>query len=114
MVAPNDSSKVPLAHPLPGFAFKVTFTGAHLESNAEAYFKSVGGLRYETETVPVQAGGSNDRTFNLLGTTKWSNIVLKRGFTQGSALLQIRDEWMFKTPKKRFTGLIHQLDTTLE
>jgi phage tail-like protein len=103
-----------LAHPAPGFAFKVTLQIKAMESNAALYFKSVGGLRYETETVPVQAGGSNDRTFNLIGATKWSNIVLKRGFSQGSALLALRDEWMFKSEKKRFSGTIEQLDTTLK
>lgn len=102
-----------LAHPLPGFAFKVTLMHVKLESNAEAYFKSVGGLKYETETVPVQAGGSNDRTFNLVGASKWSNIVLKRGFARGSTLLKLRDEWMYGVKKQRISGTIQQLDTTL-
>ena len=50
----------------------------------EAFFKSVSGLRYETEIVPVREGGANDTTFQLVGATKWSNLVLKQGFTGSS------------------------------
>ena len=55
------TSNTPLSHPLPGFAFKVVLEVPGIEGNAEVYFKSVGGLKYETETVPVVAGGSKER-----------------------------------------------------
>ncbi|HEX3871930.1 MAG TPA: phage tail protein [Pirellulales bacterium] len=100
-----------LSHPLPAFAFQVQIGG---HQNSVAYFKSVSGLKYETETVPVVAGGSNSTTFNLVGATKWSNIVLKRGFTKGSSLLFMRDNWMYKFPKTRFDGAIVQLNTQLQ
>lgn len=94
--------------PLPVFCFKIelpTIGGA-------AFFKSVSGLRYETEVVPVKEGGANDTTFNLVGATKWSNIVLKQGFTGTSALLDWRNQWMTMSAMNRIDGTIIQLDTT--
>jgi phage tail-like protein len=78
------------------------------------YFKSVGGLKYETEVVPVVAGGQNNTTYQLVGATKWSNIVLKQGFTKSSALLKWRQDWLYGTTKTRIPeGTITQLDTQL-
>ena len=94
--------------PLPVFCFKVKLLGD------DAFFKSVSGLRYETEVIPVRAGGSNDTTFNLIGGMKWSNLILKQGFTNGSALLAWREEWT-KGPASRINdGIITQLDTALK
>jgi phage tail-like protein len=114
--APPPDSPKDLTHPLPGFAFHVNlYQVGSLETNAHMYFKSVSGLKFETETMPVQAGGSNDRTFNLVGATKWANIVLKRGFAKGgNALLQLRNDWMFRPTKQRIGGKITQLDTNLQ
>ena len=67
--------------PLPVFCFHVQLEGVE----GAAFFKSVSGLRYETEVVPVRAGGQNMTTFQLPGAVKWSNIVLKMGFTKDSA-----------------------------
>ncbi|HEY1813139.1 MAG TPA: phage tail protein [Kofleriaceae bacterium] len=107
---PPPSVNPSLSHPLLAFAFKVHIQGLH----EAVYFKSVSGLKYETETVPVVAGGSNSTTFNLVGATKWSNIVLKRGFTKGSSLLAMRTAWMYGTTRTRFNGSIIQLDTQLQ
>jgi phage tail-like protein len=85
----------------------------NLEGNAQMYFKSVSGLKYETETVPVVAGGTNSTTYNLVGATKWSNIVLKRGFVKGSSFLTLRDSWIYSDKKVRISGTIIQLDTTM-
>ena len=78
--------------PLPVFCFhvKLDFMGG------EAFFKSVSGLRYETEIVPVREGGQNLTTFQLPGAVKWSNIILKMGFTKDSSstgMLKWRKEW---------------------
>jgi phage tail-like protein len=94
--------------PLPLFCFKV-----ELGLGGDAFFKSVGGLKYETEVVPVKEGGSNGTTFNLVGATKWSNIVLKQGFTGNSALLKWREDWLKGTYNRIQTGRIIQLDTSL-
>jgi phage tail-like protein len=97
--------------PLPVFCFKVTFSSG-VASGSEAFFKSVGGIKYEIETVPVREGGQNATTWQLVGATKWSNIILRRGFTKDSGLLAWRNEWMGR-PGTRATGTIELLDTAL-
>lgn len=94
--------------PLPVFSFWVD-----LGMGGQAYFKGVAGLRYETEVVPVRAGGVNDTTYNLVGATKWTNLVFKQGFTKSSALIQWRQEWM-QGKMNRIGGTITQLDTALK
>ena len=94
--------------PLPVFSFWVD-----LGMGGQAMFKGVAGLRYETETVPVRAGGVNDTTYNLVGATKWTNLVFKQGFTKSSALIQWRQEWM-QGKMNRIGGTITQLDTALQ
>jgi phage tail-like protein len=94
--------------PLPTFCFKVSMTGV------SAFFKSVSGLKYETEAIPVREGGVNDTTFMLVGATKWSPLVLKNGFTSGSELLKWREEWMGGRKLTRVSGTITQLNTALE
>src|ERR1700757_4827261 len=97
--------------PLPVFCFKVTFTNVPAAGKAEAFFKSVSGLRYETEVIPVRAGGANDTTYQLVGATKWSNIVLKKGFTSDTALIDWREMWLSGKTMTRSDGTITQLDT---
>ena len=94
--------------PLPVFCFKVQW-----DLGGEAFFKSVGGLTYETEVVPVKEGGVNDTTFQLPGATKWANIVLKQGFTSSSQLLKWREEWI-NGKRRRLGGTIISLDTALK
>jgi phage tail-like protein len=94
--------------PLPVFSFWVD-----LGMGGQAYFKGVAGLRYETEVVPVKAGGVNDTTYNLVGATKWTNLVFKQGFTKSSALIKWRQEWM-QGKMNRIGGTITQLDTALQ
>src|SRR5689334_21578039 len=79
--------------PLPFFCFKVELN-LKGGSGGDAFFKSVSGIRYETEIVPVREGGVNDTTFQLIGPTKWSNIVLKQGYTGSSDLLKWREQWI--------------------
>ena len=98
--------------PLPVFCFKVVLTGLKGAGEGEAFFKSVGGLRYETEVIPIREGGVNDTTFQIPGAMKWSNIVLKQGFTGSSALLDWRQQWM-KGSMTRVNGKIQQLNTKL-
>jgi phage tail-like protein len=95
--------------PLPVFCFLVQLPGI----GGEAFFKSVSGLKYETEVVPVREGGQNLTNFNLIGGVKWSNIVLKQGFTKDSGLLKWQKDWCKPTPGSRIDGTITQLDTAL-
>ncbi len=96
--------------PLPVFCFHVQLPGY----GNEAFFKSVSGLRYETEIVPVKEGGQNLTTYQLVGSVKWSNIVLKQGFTKDSGLLKWRKEWTEPRGGKRIDGTITQLNTALK
>jgi len=101
----------PRKDPLPVFCFKVELqiNGAAV---GDAFFKSVGGLRYETEVIPVREGGANDTTFMLPGATKWGPIILKQGFSGSSQLLKWREDWLSGT-MNRADGTIIQLDTAL-
>lgn len=99
--------------PLPVFCFKVDLALGGGEP-ATAFFKSVSGIRYETEIVPVREGGVNDTTWQLVGATKWSNIVLKQGFTASSELLKWRQEWLQGTYRRIPEGVITQLDTAMK
>ena len=94
--------------PLAAFCFKVTLSIG--DATADAFFKSVSGLRYQTEVIPVREGGANDTTFMLPGATKWDPIILKQGFTGSSKLLQWREEWISGSQFRRLGGTIQQLD----
>ena len=95
--------------PLPVFSFLVD-----LGLGGQAYFKSVSGLRYETEVVPVRAGGVNDTTYNLVGATKWTNLTFKQGFTKDSKLISWRQEWIRGGKMNRLPGTVTLLDTALQ
>ncbi len=100
--------------PLPVFCFHVTLNLKGGDTGV-AFFKSVGGLKYETEIVPVREGGVNDTTWQLVGATKWSNLILKQGYTGDSALLKWREAWLNRTENKERieSGTIVQLDGNL-
>ena len=98
--------------PLPVFCFKVELDMRGFAG--EAFFKSASGLKYETEVMPVREGGVNDTTFQLVGATKWSNIILKQGFTGSSSLLRWREDWIKGSGKRAPTGKIIQLDTKMK
>jgi hypothetical protein len=74
--------------PLPVFSFQVD-----LGMGGTAFFKNVGGLKYETETVPVKAGGVNDTTYNLVGATKRRRI--DGVITQLDTNLKPKAQWTF-------------------
>jgi phage tail-like protein len=90
--------------PLPVFCFSIEISGI------QAFFKSISGLKFETESIPVREGGVNDTTFMLVGATKWSPIVLKNGFTGGSDMLRWREAWL-KPGASRQDGTITQFNT---
>jgi phage tail-like protein len=98
--------------PLPTFAFFVQIPKL-LKDNDHMFFRSVSGLRYEQEIVPVRAGGVNDTTFSLPGAVKWAPLVLKQGFTKGSKLMEWRQKWLDGTEMTRLDGSIIQLDTAM-
>ena len=94
--------------PLPVFCFLVKLDGLP----GEMFFKSVSGIKYELETIPVREGGQNETVFNMIGGSKWSNLILKQGFTKDSAILKWRDDWVGK-PGGRKDVQVTILDTAL-
>jgi len=104
--------------PLTVFCFRVMI---EIEGHrrAEAYFKSVGGLKYESEVVDYHEGGRNVTTRRLVGPTKWPNIVLKRGFAGPPLvhLLNWRRAWLDDDPRsvlERVDGKIVQLSSNMK
>ena len=96
--------------PFLAFCFRVTITDKVSDPKV-GFFKSVGGLSYETEVVEHRQGGENNTTIKLVGATKWKNITLKRGFGS-KELIQWREQWLTPTgpgPKARKGGKIEQL-----
>lgn len=112
-MAPNDRYD-----PLTTFCFELVIDGMFKEK--EAFFKSVSGLKSETEVVPYREGGLNGHTHQLVGATKWPNLVLKRGFVAGSdggvRLIRWRERWTSAENKtlKRRSGKVIQLDSKME
>ncbi len=98
--------------PLPVFCFRVVVD----QIKEVAFFKSVSGLKAEIETIPVREGGQNATTFQLVGATKWSNIVLKRGFTKDSGakgMMNWCNSWIGQAGA-RSKGVITLLNTALQ
>lgn len=98
--------------PLPVFCFKLTLDLPSGHKFGEMFFKSVSGLKIETEVVDYKEGGINDSTHKLVGATKWPNLVFKRGFTGSPELLQWRDSWLRSAgTKSRLSGTIIAVTT---
>jgi phage tail-like protein len=109
-MASNASKDTVRNDPHPVFCFWVDIPKLKTD---KAFFRSASGLRYDTEVIPVRAGGVNDTTFNLVGATKWSPLVLKQGFVAGSKLVEWREKWLTGEEMTRYDGSIVQLDTAL-
>lgn len=62
--------------PPPAFYFEVEIAGQQI-----GFFKSVGGLKIETEVIEFQEGGSTGVIRKLAGATRYANIRLSRAFT---------------------------------
>ena len=98
--------------PFPVYCFRVKIMG--VEEPDVAFFKSVSGLKSETEVVDFQEGGENRFTHRLVGPTKWSNLVLKRGFSNSVSLMNWRNEWAKDGRGKRQNINIEQINTKLD
>jgi phage tail-like protein len=69
-------------YPPLGFHFKVEFA----DLSGEYQFQSVSGLNVEFETEQVAEGGENRFKHKLPVSTRYPNLVLKRGIRVDSAL----------------------------
>ena len=101
--------------PLTAFCFSLTVAGI-IDDASTAFFKSVSGLKSESEVVPYREGGLNSHTHELVGPTKWPNLVLKGGFMRGWELLKWRQMWTAESGEKciRRAGKILQYDSQLK
>ena len=102
-------------YPLPSFCFKVEFvTVTGMDAAASVFFRSVSGLRSETEVLPVKEGGVNHTQWQLYNGTKFSNLVLKRGFSGSTEFIKWRDGWVSGQSRARADVKIHQLDSSMK
>lgn len=65
--------------PLPAFCFGVFIKDRGIEGPT-AFFKSISGLKGETEVLDYREGGLNETVHRRMGPTKWSNLTFKQGF----------------------------------
>lgn len=82
--------------PFGTFAFEISINGI-----ATGFFQEVSGLSAQIEIVEVQEGGRNETTRKLVGQGKFPNLVLKRGFCQGTLLDALMK---FHSAKQRLSG----------
>lgn len=96
--------------PLTTFLFGLKIPDLSLDhADGTAFFKSIGGLKFDTDCQDYQEGGVTAFTRKVIGVTKWANIILKQGFT-GDRLL-----WDWRTTPKRVpVGTIYQLGPELK
>jgi phage tail-like protein len=67
--------------PLPSYFFSVEVGGQSI-----GHFKSVTGLKIETEVIDYQEGGSTGSIRKLAGATRYANLRLTRRFTGDRSL----------------------------
>ena len=75
-------------YPPVGFYFSVQFADKSNFGNADTMFQSVSGLSVEMETMDVVEGGENRFKHKLPVSTRYPNLVLKRGMVTDSGLLK--------------------------
>lgn len=96
-------------YPLPSFCFRVETPDAP----SGAFFRSVSGIRAEIEAVPLKVGGENYTTRTVRGAVKWSNLVLKRGYTANPVFTAWIYQWISMASPKRVSLVVTQLDTQM-
>jgi phage tail-like protein len=95
--------------PLTTFLFGLKIADLGVDYNdGTAFFRSIGGLKTDTEVTDYQEGGVTAFTRKVIGVTKWSNIVLKQGFTGDRKL------WAWRDNPRRVNGTIYQLGAELK
>lgn len=71
-----------------GYRFKVT-----IDEIEAADFTEASGLTVQKEVLEYQEGGENTRHHKLVGATRFSNIVLRRGTSTSTSLF----DWIKQT-----------------
>ena len=87
--------------PLTTFLFGLKITDLGLDhTDGTAFFKSVTGLKVDTDVTDYQEGGVTAFMRKVIGVRKWTNIVLSQGFTGDNTL------WNWRYNPKRVNGSI--------
>lgn len=85
-------------YPPPAFYFSVTVVGSATAAAAltsiDASFAEISGMRAEFQTEEVAEGGENRFVHRLPKSTRYSNLVMKRGIVTGDSFLA---EWVGQT-----------------
>ena len=92
-------------------AFGAYYFAVEVQGIKDAFFRSCGGLKSESEVQELAEGGLNTTTHKLIGRNKYPNIVLKQGFA-GPELWNLRSSFLDDAPGKalkRFSGTITQM-----
>ena len=90
--------------PVTTFLFGLKIADLGLDYNeGTAFFRSLGGLKMDTDVVDYQEGGVTGFTRKLIGVTKYANLILKQGFTGDDKL------WKWRYNPRRVDGTVFQL-----
>ena len=95
-------------YPPPAFTFKVEF-GLDGVQNNNSSFQEVSGLGSESDVVEYREGGENRYVHKLPGSTKFSNLVLKRGIISDPKIM----EWIKNVFFNDFSEPIKPTDITI-
>lgn len=82
-----------MAIPKPDDYFVVEYFKVEVDGVAVADFREADGLSVSREVIEYHEGGENSKTHKLVGPTRWSNIVLRRGTTVSTDFF----DWMKQT-----------------
>ena len=78
--------------PLTVFLFGLKIQDLGLDHHdGTAFFKSVTGLKMESDVTDYQEGGVTSFMRKVIGVRKWTNIVMSQGFTGDNLLWGWRD-----------------------
>jgi phage tail-like protein len=87
--------------PLTTFLFGLKIPDLSLDhADGTAFFKYVSGLKMETEVTDYQQGGNTAFYHRLAGQRKFSNLILRQGFTGDSKL------WDWRMNPRRVDGSV--------
>jgi len=98
-------------YPLPAFYFTLHVLGRPgndaRHPGADASFQAISGIEAERDLAPVVEGGENRFVHRLPKAVRYSNLVLKRGVTNGDSFLS---EWIGKTLASNLTSRVEKHD----
>jgi phage tail-like protein len=88
-------------YPMLGHSFKL-----EVDSTIEAGFSECSGLQVETEIEELTVGGVNDTRVKLPKSSKYGNLVLKRGLTDSRTLFDWHQQIVAGQIKRKSVSVI--------